>query len=116
MDLTLFAQWRLRLATVESSAIGAESDIRLRVLLILLLNKTPTDRKTLLSHFKLDRITMRTYINALIDEEVINVSESAADRRQKLYSLTEKGMMLMQSYSDQALKITFVTAEDETLS
>ncbi|MEI6572371.1 MAG: hypothetical protein WCO61_02380 [Alphaproteobacteria bacterium] len=116
MDLTLFAQWRLRLALVESSMMGAETDIRLRVLLILLLNKTPTDRKTLLSQFKLDRITMRTYINTLIDEAVINVSESAADRRQKLYSLTEKGMMLMKAYRDQALKITFVTAEDEILS
>ena len=116
MDLTLFAQWRLRLASVESSIMGAETDIRLRVLLILLLNKTPTDRKTLLSHFKLDRITMRTCINALIDETVINVSESANDRRQKLYSLTDKGVMLMESYRDQALKITFVMGDNEASS
>ncbi|MEN9754356.1 MAG: hypothetical protein RLZ07_738 [Pseudomonadota bacterium] len=114
MDLTSFAHWRLRLSSVESNLIGAESDIRLRILLILLLNRTTTDRKTLLSHFKLDRITMRSYINALIDETLIIASESATDRRQKHYSLTHKGITLMKTYRDQALKITFVTAETET--
>jgi DNA-binding MarR family transcriptional regulator len=116
MDLTLFAQWRLRLAAVESNAIGAESDIRLRILLILLLSRSTTDRKTLLSHFKLDRITMRAYINALIDETLITVSTSATDLRQKHYSLTQKGVMLMKTYRDQAIKITFVTGDDETSS
>lgn len=111
MDLTSFAQWRLRLSTVESNMVGAETDIRLRIMLILLLNKSTTDRKTLLSHFKLDRITMRGYINGLIDEALIDVNENDRDRRQKHYALTQNGLKLMKTYRDQALKVTFVTGE-----
>ena len=111
MDLTSFAHWRLRLAAVESETVGAETDIRLRIMLILLLNKTATDRKTLLSHFKLDRITMRNHINALIDQSLIKVDINSADRRQKHYSLTENGLKSLKNYHVQALKITFVIAD-----
>ncbi len=111
MDLTSFAHWRLRLSAVESDTIGAETDIRLRIMLILLLSKTTTDRKTLLSYFKLDRITMRGYLNTLVDEELIDVNESTVDRRQKHYALTQNGLKLMKAYRDQALRVTFVTNE-----
>lgn len=113
MDLSVFARWRLRLADMEYQMFNVDVDVELRILLHLYLGKNSTDRKSLLGHFKLDRITMRSRISSLINRKLIVSTISDSDRREKHYSLTPAGHKLLKAYRDEVVKLTFVGGGQE---
>ena len=110
MDLSAFARWRLRLAELECQMFNVDVDVELRILLHLYLGKNSIDRKSLLSHFKLDRITMRSRITSLINRKLIVSTVSNIDRREKHYSLTPAGHNLLTTYRDEVFKLTFIVS------
>ena len=111
MNLLVFAQWRLRVADLEQEIFHDSPNVNLLILLYVFVSDNMMDRKSLLKHFNLDRITMRWHINSLIENELIAANESATDRRQKEYSVTPRGIRLLKDYRNEVIKRTFLYAE-----
>ncbi len=109
LDLVLFAKWRLRIAELDLRIFQRECDVELRLIILLYLNQSPLERTALLSQFKLDRITMRTRIAALIERNLVSEVANPADKRKKRYSLTKRGVALLQDYKSEVTKLTLVT-------
>ena len=78
-------------------------------MLLLYLHQNPLERMALLSKFKLDRITMRTRINTLIARSLVSEAADPADKRKKLYTLTKRGITLLQDYKAEVTKLTRLT-------
>lgn len=111
MNLLLFTQWRLRLAELEEELFQIASNVNLKILLYIYVNNNVLERKLLLKHFSLDRVTMRSHINSLVEDNLIVVNENSIDRRRKEYSVSPRGIKLLGEYRNEVIKRTFLHSE-----
>ena len=111
MNLLLFTQWRLRLAELEEELFQIASNVNLKILLYIYVNNNVLERKLLLKHFSLDRVTMRSHINSLVEGHLIVVNENSIDRRRKEYTVTPHGIKLLREYRNEVIKRTFLHTE-----